>query len=253
MAFVELFGKGFTIDPDLLSEILVSFSTTLSETDVDFLFGFNQTMTVAEAHLGVNTVNNMATRSETDISSSISGSTLSTTYIVGAPNALRYFWIRLVDDSGNESITPLGSYTTQDNTDPVISTFTMAAGTPATSEIDITISASDNDAVQTLYLWVSDTQTTAPTASAIKASGVALGGTVTSHATTGLSPGTTYYGWLLARDRVGNESAVTASTPTTITTASDTTPPTLDSSSLDPTPGFEESRLNITLSFSDSV
>lgn len=255
MCFLELFGKGFAIDPNLLAELLQSFLVTplVNESDVDINLTFNPTMTVTQVFLGVNTVNDVNTRTETDISVNISGNSLNYTYVVGAPFALRYYWVRLVDGSGNESINPLGAYTTQDNTPPVISAFTLTAGNPSTTEIDVAITATDNDAVQTLYLWVSDTQTTVPSAVDIKANGVALAGTTTIYPATGLTPNTTYYGWLLAKDNFGNESAVAASTPATLTTAADVTPPVLDSFNLTATPGSEETAVNITLSFSDTV
>lgn len=74
----------------MLSELLTAVETTLSESNIDCSFGFNQTMVVSQAHLGVNTVNNMGTRTETDISANISGSSLAYTDDVGAPNALRF-------------------------------------------------------------------------------------------------------------------------------------------------------------------
>ena len=210
-------------------------------------------MGVVYVALLVNTANDLGTATEIDVTSSLAPNGGTFSYNVGAPNALRYHWLKLRDQSANETIESLGAYTTQDNTAPTVDTFTLAQGTTPTSEIDVTLAASDNDAVQTLYLMVSDTQTTQPTAAEIKASGTALAGTTTSHTVTGLVPGTTYYGWVLARDQVGNESAVVPSVPATLDTAPDVTAPSLDSFSLVATTGSEESSVDITISISDVV
>ena len=210
-------------------------------------------MGVVYVALLVNTANDLGTATEIDVTSSLAPSGGTFSYNVGAPNALRYYWLKLRDQSANETIESLGAYTTQDNTAPVVSSFTLAQGTTPTSEIDVGLPSSDNDAVQTLYLMVSDTQTTQPTAAEIKASGTALAGTTTSHTVTGLVPGTTYYGWVLARDQVGNESAVVPSVPATLDTAPDVTAPSLDSFSLVATTGSEESSVDITISISDVV
>ena len=210
-------------------------------------------MGVTNVFLLTNTVNDLGTATEINVTLELAPNGGTYVYSGLPPNSTHHLWIRLVDASANETIESLGSYTTQDNTPPTVDTFTLSAGTTPTSEIDVVLAASDNDAVQTLYLWVSDTQTTAPTATAIKASGVALAGTTTSHTVSGLDPGVTYYGWVLARDQVGNESAVVASTPATLTTAPDTTAPSLDSFSLTATVGAEETSVDIIISISDVI
>lgn len=137
-----------------------------------------------------------------------------------------------------------------DSIEPSVAAFTLSAGTPAFTRIDVGIDASDNDGVQSMILLVSDTQTTAPTSAEIKAVGVSLGGSTQAYAVTGLEPDTTYYGWLLVRDASGNESAVTASTPASLATAADTAAPTLDAFSLS---GTTWSTVDVTLSFTDLV
>eukprot|EP00873_Tetraselmis_striata_P011568 jgi/Tetstr1/431832/TSEL_021325.t1 len=176
-------------------------------------------MGVFSAFLGVNTTNDIGGRTETDVTSSISGgTTISYDYAVGAPNQTRYFWLRLVDTSGNESISYLGPGTTADLTAPTVDSFALTTGPTPTSSVSVTLAASDNDAVATLYLLLSST------------------------------------GWVLARDQVGNESAVVASTPATLATVSDTTPPQLDGpASVTPTPGAEESSLTVVVNISDST
>ena len=71
--------------------------------------------------------------------------------------------------------------------------------------------------VDTLFLWMSKTQTTPPTAAQVRASGVALPGTTTTYTFTGLDGGTTYYGWAVAT-RQGNESGVSPMNPAFVKT-----------------------------------
>ena len=212
----------------------------------------NSDMVVSSAFLYVNTTNQIpGTATRIDITSGISGSELNWTYSVG-PNALRYYWVELVDNNSNSSISPLGPYTTADNTAPTIDSATMALGTPPTTSVELAFEASDNDSVQTVYVWLSPTQATAPTAADIKASGTALPAGSTSLTETSLSPSTTYYAWIMAKDRVGNESDVQAFVPASITTNADTVAPTVDFSEI--TAGEDpESQVNISLIISDAA
>ena len=209
-------------------------------------------MTITAAYLYVSETNSVPASHTVDITSGISGSSLAWTYDVGAPNARRYYWVKLVDSNTNESISSLGSYTTEDNTEPSVGTCTLALGTPPTTSVDLTFSATDNDTVQTIYILFNDTQSTDPGAALIKTAGDAYNGTATSHTYSGLSPNTTYYAWILARDAAGNETAVYSFSPASITTNEDTTPPTVDSFTLaagsDP-----ESEVSITLTISDTA
>lgn len=222
------------------------------ESLVDISVLINSEMTVTSAFLYVNTVNTIPGTATVDITSGISGSNLDWTYDVGAPNAQRYFWVELVDANANSSITPLGSYTTEDNTLPTVDSATMALGTPPTSSIDLTFAASDNDAIQSIYIWLSNTQTTLPTATQIKASGSALPNGSTSLTMNSLSANTTYYGWIMAKDQVGNESAVQAFSPGSLTTNSDTVAPTVDSFNLSAGTNAE-TQVDISLTISDTA
>ena len=88
------------------------------------------------------------------------------------------------------------------------------SGTNQDQTITVTISARD---VDTLFVWMSKTQTTPPTAAQVRASGVALPGTTTTYTFTGLDGGTTYYGWAVAT-RQGNESGVSPMNPAFVKT-----------------------------------
>jgi hypothetical protein len=88
--------------------------------------------------------------------------------------------------------------------DLVVHSFTIALGTNPTQEITVTLSAS---AVDTLYVLMSKTQTTLPTAAQVIASGVALPSSTTAYTFTDLDQGATYYGWAVATKQ-GAESDV---------------------------------------------
>ena len=144
-------------------------------------------------------------------------------YNVGKPWAVRWFWVRIVDSAGNERVTELGSFRTQDNTPPVLD-LTLALGAPTVSVVNATFSVTDaSDQLVDQFVHIG---TAAPAnAAEIRATGVqkALGST--SHSFTGLQPATLYHVSVMGKDSAGNEAYETA----TITTAADTTPPNLDS------------------------
>jgi hypothetical protein len=211
-------------------------------------------MTVTEAYLYVSATTTRPGTHTVDITSGLGagGTTLAWEYTVGAPNATRYFWVEVRDDNSNSTISTMKTYTTEDNTDPVVTSATMALGTPPTSSIDLSFAATDNDTVQTLYVWVSDAQTTEPTAAMIKASGSALPGNSTSFTVGGLTPNTEYYAWILAKDAAGNESGVYGFTPASLTTNADTVAPSIDSFSV--TSGTDpETQVSINLTLSDTL
>eukprot|EP00873_Tetraselmis_striata_P029486 jgi/Tetstr1/449750/TSEL_036816.t1 len=166
-------------------------------------------MTISSALLYVNSTNTIPGTSTADITNGISGSSLTWEDDIGAPNAARYFWVELIDNNANSSITPLG----------------------------------------TIYVLLNDTQDTNPGPALLKTIGDAFAGGTTSHTYTGLTPNTTYYTWVMAKDQVGNESVIEG--PITRTTNADTTAPTVDSFNL--TAGTDaESQVSISLTISDA-
>ena len=74
--------------------------------------------------------------------------------------------------------------------DPAITSFTIAPGNNPDQEISVTISATD---VGTLYVLLSNTQTTPPTINQMRSSSVALSGSTTNYTFTGLDRRETYY------------------------------------------------------------
>eukprot|EP00951_Prasinocladus_malaysianus_P015283 scaffold117074_cov19-Prasinocladus_malaysianus.AAC.1 len=167
-------------------------------------------MGIAKVELHVNATNTMVGATVIDVTSFVSGSTLTYTYELGLANTTRFYWLVVEDDAGNSTPQALGSFTTADNTAPVIAAATQAAGTPPATAIALSFSVTDNDPAgpQTIYVYQS-TSSTPPDAATVKADGVAKAGTDTAHTFTGLTPGTTYFAWVLGRDASGNESAVT--------------------------------------------
>ena len=210
-------------------------------------------MGVATVELHVNTTNTISGATVIDVTASLSGDSLSYTYDLGLANTLRYYWLVAYDDAGNSTTQALGPYTTEDNSAPVIATATQAAGIPAATAVDLTFSVTDNDpaGVQSIYVYHS-TSATPPDVATVKASGVAKAGDATSHTFSGLTPATAYYAWVVATDPSGNDTAVTAFTPASITTATDSTPPTISAFSL--AAGADaESQILVTATVQDSV
>eukprot|EP00873_Tetraselmis_striata_P034695 jgi/Tetstr1/454959/TSEL_041820.t1 len=209
-------------------------------------------MGVASVALHVNTTNTIVGATVTDVTGSLSGSTFSHTYTTTA-NTTMYYWLVAVDDGGNSTTQALGSYTTDDTTAPVITSATQAAGTPAATAIDLSFGATDNDpaGVNAIYVYQS-TSATAPDVATVKASGVAKAGTATAHSFTGLTPATEYFAWLVATDPSGNDTAVTAFTPASVTAAADSTPPTISSFSL-AAGADDETEVLITATIADNV
>lgn len=209
-------------------------------------------MSVATVQLHVSPINTIAGATVTDVTASLSGSSLSYTYTT-TPNTTLYYWLVAIDTAGNSTTQALGPFTTDDTTAPTVTSATQAAGTPAATSIDLSFGATDNDpaGVNAIYVYQSTTAT-APDVSTVKASGVAKAGTATSHTFAGLTPATQYYAWLVATDPSGNDTAVTAFTPASITTASDSTPPTISAFSL-AAGGDAETEVLVVATIADSV
>lgn len=106
----------------------------------------------------------------------------------GGGGGTRHFWLRLVDASADDSINYLGTGTTYGGPHtPTVDTFMLAAGPTPTSSASVTMAATDNDVMATLYLMLSNTVTAAITASEVKRNGLALpGDTRPPHTFTGL-------------------------------------------------------------------
>jgi hypothetical protein len=77
---------------------------------------------------------------------------------------------------------------------PALNSCSIAPGTNPDQDIPVTISATD---VDTLFIWLSETQSTQPTVAQMIASGVALPCTTTNYTFTGLDQATYYYGWVV--------------------------------------------------------
>eukprot|EP00873_Tetraselmis_striata_P022870 jgi/Tetstr1/443134/TSEL_031190.t1 len=162
-------------------------------------------MTISSALLCVNSTNTIPGTSTADITSGISGSSL---------------------------------------------TWDVSRGTPPTTGLNVTFNVTDNDAVQTIYVLLNDTQDTNPGPALIKTIGDAFPGGTTSHTYTGLTPDTIYYTWIMAKDQAGNETSVDGFGP--ITTNADSTAPNVDSFSL--VAGTDaESQVSISLTISDTA
>jgi hypothetical protein len=89
---------------------------------------------------------------------------------------------------------------------PAVNSFSIA------NEITINVSTTDTS---TLYVLMSRTHTTMPSAAVVIASGIALPGSITTYTFTGLDRGAMYYGWAVATTQ-GISSNVVASTPASI-------------------------------------
>eukprot|EP00873_Tetraselmis_striata_P035071 jgi/Tetstr1/455335/TSEL_042170.t1 len=242
---------GSSLGRRLLENSWIDFAGVGAGTNAELqaLISIKPEMTISSALLYVNSTNTIPGTSTADITSGISGSCLTWEYDIGAPNAARYFWVELIDDNANSSITPLGVYTTQDNTPPVITARSVSRGTPPTTVLNVTFNVTDNDAVQTIYVLLNDTQDTNPGPALIKTIGDAFPGGTTSHSYTGLTPDTIYYTWIMAKDQAGNETSVDGFGP--ISTNADSTAPTVDSFSL--VAGTDaESQVSISLTISDA-
>ena len=180
-------------------------------------------MPVALVQLFVNNVNTRPSTPVADVTTlAKAGSPI--TYNIGQPYATRWFWIRIVDDAGNEKFVDLGSYRTHDNTPPVVS-LSLALGNPTVSTINATYDVTDASG-QLSEVWVHITTGAGPTtASQIRATGVQKTVGSTSHTFTGLAAATQHFVTVLGKDAAGNEAFRTVD----IATATDTAPPNLDS------------------------
>ena len=148
------------------------------------------------------------------------------TYSIGTPYKEMYFWVRITDDSNNVKNASLGSYRTQDNTGPII-TSTLAQGDPSVSVLELSYSISDASGQLSEAFVHIDTSAPADSAT-IRAAGVSKSLLDTTHSFTGLVAYTTYFVSVFATDAAGNETIETRQ----LATAADTTPPVLDTFAL---------------------
>ncbi|AUF82589.1 fibronectin type III domain-containing protein [Tetraselmis virus 1] len=102
---------------------------------------------------------------------------------------------------------------------PTIDSATAVLGSAASSDIDMSFTASDNWKVENIYL-LATTSSSTPTVSEMK-SGDVVSDEITSHTITSLVSSTTYYLWIMADDASGNNSIITAFSPPTLTTQSE--------------------------------
>lgn len=158
-----------------------------------------------------------------DVTDSLSGTDFSYTYTT-TPNTTLHYWLMAINSSGSATVQALGPYTTQDITAPVVASASLALGNPATSAIDLAFSVTDNDpaGVASVYVFHS-TDPAAPDVATVKLNGVEKPGDSTSHTFSDLQPSTEYYAWMVATDPSGNDTAVTAFAPPSVTTAAEVT------------------------------
>jgi hypothetical protein len=99
-----------------------------------------------------------------------------------------------------------------------VNAFTLTQGADTATAISTIIVASDNDVVDSIYVLIYSLITTRSTSIDIKASGARIDGNATSLNVGGLTPNQSYYGWVMAVDKSGNESLIVASTPAILKT-----------------------------------
>ena len=142
------------------------------------------------------------------------------------PGVVYNVWVELSVPGKPKSTLHLGTTRVEDTVPPQIALPQMALSStkPATS-ISLSWKVTDNYALESVYVLLSSTQTTVPGAALVKSAGVRINPPLTSTTISGLLPLTAYYGWIMARDTSGNESAVVGFAPAPLTTSADTTAP----------------------------
>ena len=189
-------------------------------------------MGVTKVELFASALNVMPENPTLDITTEVLAGT-PITYSIGVPYKEMYFWAKIYDEANNVKVAPLGSYRTQDNTGPVI-TSTLTNGDPSVSVIELAYTLSDASGQLSEAFVHIDTSAPADGAT-IRAAGVTKSLLDTAHSFTGLVENTTYHVSVLATDAAGNETIETK----VLATAPDTTPPVLDSFTLRAPTGAE--------------
>ncbi|AUF82590.1 hypothetical protein TetV_508 [Tetraselmis virus 1] len=172
-----------------------------------------------------------------------------TTYYVGWAYALRYYWVKVIDNGANESFFSLGSYRTQDNTDPVV-TGSLNLGVPTTTQVVFNHSISDNSNQFTSVHVLLTTDSGGKSFTDISTSGQSRSSSNSTTTFDALTTNTTYYGWVAVEDAAGNRIVFDGGS---ITTDPDTDAPILNSYNFAATAGFEETHVDITLNITDPV
>ncbi|AUF82585.1 hypothetical protein TetV_503 [Tetraselmis virus 1] len=169
------------------------------------------------------------------------------TYIVGKAYTLKYYWVKITDIGGNDVFYSLGSYRTQDNTDPVV-TGSLSKGVPTTTQVVFNHGISDNSDQFTSVHCLLTTDSGAKTFSDISTNGREIPWNSLSTTFDALTKNTTYYGWIAAEDSAGNQTVFDGSS---ITTDDDTAGPVLSSYTFTATAGLEETHVDIALSIDE--
>ena len=130
-----------------------------------------------------------------------------------------YVFSCATNTAGNKSLVYASTPAFLDRTPPALTSASVALnGTNPDTAVDVTYAYTDNVGVDKVYVWVSSTQTMAPTFANLVANGVEAGASVFT--VSGLTASTQYHVWIGADDAAGNESAVSEATNSPITTDS---------------------------------
>ncbi|AUF82625.1 hypothetical protein TetV_543 [Tetraselmis virus 1] len=123
---------------------------------------------------------------------------------IGVPYALRHFWIKMIDDSGNSSIRYLGSYRTEDHTPPDV-TGSLSNVSPLAHSLSFDYDIEDESGQITGAKFILTTTPSQPTYQYIDDNGDVIDVQSTNLVVSGLDEQTEYYGWIAVSDAADNK------------------------------------------------